>query len=226
MAKRQANVTADTREKLLTLAARSFSTQGYTATTMRGIADQAGIEAASIYYHFASKEELVDEVMAHGADSIVAHLQSHLDALPAGAGARERFKAALVGQMSALIKFGDYAMAHGRLLAQLPDKPRERQVKRREHHQKLWTSLIEALRDEGLLRPDVDIALCRVFVLGIVNSAQTWFNPRKGSMERVAEQFCTIFFEGMLPEDRRPGVGGATTSIADEANAADAAPAS
>lgn len=203
MARKQANVTADTREKLLVLAARSFGTQGYSATTMRGIAEQAGIEAASIYYHFSSKEELVDEVMAHGADSIVQHLTRYLDALPPEASARERFKAALVGQMSALVKYGDYAMAHGRLLAQLPDKPRERQIKRREQHQKLWSALLEALRDEGLLRADVDIALCRVFVLGFVNSAQTWFNPRKGSMEDVAEQLCILFFEGVLPLDQR-----------------------
>jgi TetR/AcrR family transcriptional regulator, cholesterol catabolism regulator len=47
----------------LRLAARLFATQGYTATTMRVIAEQAGIEAASIYYHFSSKEELVDVVM-------------------------------------------------------------------------------------------------------------------------------------------------------------------
>lgn len=56
MTKRQANATTvDTREKLMRLAARAFGTQGYAATTMRGIADQAGIEAASIYYHFSSK---------------------------------------------------------------------------------------------------------------------------------------------------------------------------
>ena len=205
MARKQVSVTTDTREKLLMLAARSFGTQGYSATTMRGIAEQAGIEAASIYYHFSSKEELVDEVMSHGADAITEHIEQHLDALPPNAGARERFKAALVGQMSALMKFGDYAMAHGRLLAQLPDKPRERQLKRREQHQKLWSSLFEGLRDEGLLRREVDIALCRVFVLGFVNSVQTWFNPRKGSMEHVAEQLCAIFFEGVLPLGEREG---------------------
>ncbi|HXZ07161.1 MAG TPA: helix-turn-helix domain-containing protein, partial [Paraburkholderia sp.] len=111
---------------MLRLAARSFALQGYTATTMRSIADQAGIEAASIYYHFSSKEELVDVVMEHGADSIVQHINEHFDALSSNANAEDRFKAALVGQMSALIKFGDYALAHNRLLTQLPDKVRER----------------------------------------------------------------------------------------------------
>lgn len=69
MARKQKTVSSnasETRENLLKLAARTFGTQGYSATTMRKIAEQAGIEAASIYYHFSSKEQLVDEVMEQG----------------------------------------------------------------------------------------------------------------------------------------------------------------
>jgi AcrR family transcriptional regulator len=197
--KRNVNSNVDMRETLLQLAARSFVTHGYTATTMRSLADQAGIEAASIYYHFSSKEELAEVVVAHGGDSIVQHIHEHLDALPPNASAETRFNAAVLGQMSALIKFGDYALAHGRLLAQLPDKAREGQVKRHEQNQRLWTQLLEGLRTEGMLRPDVDIALCRVLLLGCINSVQGWFNPRKGSLDQVAKQICGMFFEGVKP---------------------------
>ncbi|CAG2132785.1 TetR/AcrR family transcriptional regulator [Cupriavidus numazuensis] len=201
MTKRQLNTaTVDTREKLMRLAARAFGTQGYSATSMRYIADQAGIEAASIYYHFSSKEELVDTVMEHGAASIIRHIQDHLDALPPDADAEQRFRAALLGQMSALIQYGDYALAHGRLLAQLPDSVRERVIKRREKHQAFWSRLLEDLRDEGQLREDVDIALCRVFVLSAITSAQTWFNPRKGSAEKIIDELCAIFFDGARPK--------------------------
>ncbi len=184
------------------LAARLFATQGYTATTMRVIADQAGIEAASIYYHFSSKEELVDVVMEHGAQSIVQHINEHFEALPPDANAVDRFKAALVGQMSALIKFGDYALAHNRLLTQLPDSVRERQIKRRERHQQLWTTVFDDLRTQGYLREDIDIALSRVFVLGFINSVQTWFDPKKGTLDKIADQFITMFFEGAAPATR------------------------
>jgi len=203
MAKKQYKSSPDTRETLLRLAARSFATQGYSATTMRSIADQAGIEAASIYYHFSSKEELVEEVMAHGGDSIVQHLKDHLDALPPGANAEDRLRAAVVGQMSALVKFGDYALAHSRLLAQLPEKVQGRQVKRREQHQKLWNALLEDLKKDGVLREDADIHLCRVFILGCINSVQTWFSPRKGSLDGVADQLCAIFFDGVRSRQAR-----------------------
>ena len=174
---------------------------------MRSIADQANIEAASIYYHFSSKEELVDVVMEHGANSILQHINDHFDALPPTANAADRFRAALVGQMSALIKYGDYALAHGRLLSQLPDKVRERQIKRRERHQRLWTTVFDDLRKEGFLREGIDVALCRISVLGFINSVQTWFDPKKGSLDKIADQFITMFFEGVQPaaKSRRSG---------------------
>lgn len=199
MARRHTNTAgaSETRENLLRFAARAFGIQGYSATTMRNIAEQAGIEAASIYYHFSSKEDLVDEVMEQGGDRIVHSLREKVDALGTGATAEQRFRAAVFGQMSGLVKHGDFALAHSRLLGQLPEKVRERQIKRRERHQKLWNDLLEELRTEGKLRDDVDIHLARIFLLGSINSIQTWFNPRKGSLEKVAEQLCDMFFKGV-----------------------------
>lgn len=204
MTKRQVNATpVDTREKLLRLAARAFGTQGYAATTMRGIADQAGIEAASIYYHFSSKEELLEAVMEHGAQSIFAHTRARIEALPPGADAEQRFRAGLLGLIGAMIKYGDYTLAHGRQLAELPDKVRERQIKRRAQHQDFWNGMLEDLRIEGRLREDIDIALCRVFILSTITSVQTWFNPKKGSPEKVIDELCRILFEGVRPREVR-----------------------
>ena len=190
MARRQtsAHDGNETRETLLKLAARTFGEQGYSATTMRNIAEQSGIEAASIYYHFASKEELVDEVMEQGGNRIISQQQERLAALGADATAEQRFRAAVLG--------------HGRLLGQLPDKVRERQIKRRERHQKFWSGLLEDLRAEGRLRADADIHLARIMILGSINSIQSWFNPRKGSLEKVADQICDMFFRGVGPADK------------------------
>jgi TetR/AcrR family transcriptional regulator, cholesterol catabolism regulator len=197
--KRNVKAAGEMREVLLQLAARSFAAKGYAATTMRSIADQAGIEPASIYYYFSSKEALVEGVVVEGAARIVQHIQDHLDTLPTEAGAEARFRMAIRGQMSALVHYGDYALAHGRLLAQLPDRTREGQVSRREDNQRLWNGLLEGLRAEGRLRDDVDISLCRVFLLGCINGVQGWFDPRKGSLEQVAEQVGDLFFQGVRP---------------------------
>lgn len=203
MAKRQTQgAQEDTREKLMRLAARSFGTQGYAATTMRHIADQAGIEAASIYYHFSSKEALVDAVMAHGADNIVRHTHERLAALPKDADAQLCFKVAMAGQLDAVIKYGDYAFARGRLHAQLPEKVQARQVARSEQYKAFWDELFTRLQQEGFLRDNVNVGLCRVLVLSTINSAVSWFDPQKGSPELVVEQLCAMLFNGITPRER------------------------
>ena len=51
------------RDELLDLAATMFAERGLRATTVRDIADSAGILSGSLYHHFSSKEEMVDEVL-------------------------------------------------------------------------------------------------------------------------------------------------------------------
>jgi AcrR family transcriptional regulator len=55
---------ASTRALILQTALTSFRERGYDQTTMRGIAQQAGVSAGNAYYYFGSKEELVQEFYA------------------------------------------------------------------------------------------------------------------------------------------------------------------
>jgi AcrR family transcriptional regulator len=52
------------REEILDAAAELFTSRGYAATSTRMIADAVGVRQASLYYHFASKEELLEELLA------------------------------------------------------------------------------------------------------------------------------------------------------------------
>ena len=48
-----------TRERILDIALELFTTQGYDKTSLRQIAEQLGYSKAAIYYHFASKEDIL-----------------------------------------------------------------------------------------------------------------------------------------------------------------------
>lgn len=52
------------REEILDAAAELFTSRGYAATSTRMIADAVGVRQASLYYHFHSKEELLEELLA------------------------------------------------------------------------------------------------------------------------------------------------------------------
>jgi AcrR family transcriptional regulator len=50
----------DTKQKILDAAERLIAEQGYAATSLRQIIGEAGVNLASVHYHFGSKEELLD----------------------------------------------------------------------------------------------------------------------------------------------------------------------
>ena len=54
---------ATAREEILDAAAELFAERGYAATSTRLIAETVGIRQASLYYHFASKEQILAELL-------------------------------------------------------------------------------------------------------------------------------------------------------------------
>lgn len=61
--KAKPEVKADTKQEILDAALELFSTQGYEATSVSQIADAVGIRKASLYSHFASKQEILDRLL-------------------------------------------------------------------------------------------------------------------------------------------------------------------
>ena len=53
----------DTKREILDAALELFSTQGYEATSVSQIADAVGIRKASLYSHFASKQEILETII-------------------------------------------------------------------------------------------------------------------------------------------------------------------
>jgi len=64
----------NTKEKIITVATRIFSRFGFYKTSMDEIARTAHKAKGSLYYHFASKEELFTEVVAQELKNLKAEL--------------------------------------------------------------------------------------------------------------------------------------------------------
>ena len=77
------------RDELLELAATMFAERGLRATTVRDIADGAGILSGSLYHHFASKEEMVDELLHSFLDWLFGRYQEIIDTAAESAGATQ-----------------------------------------------------------------------------------------------------------------------------------------
>ncbi len=59
----------NTKHEILEAALDLFSTQGFEATSVSQIADAVGIRKASLYSHFASKQEILDALMREVMDA-------------------------------------------------------------------------------------------------------------------------------------------------------------
>jgi len=58
----------ETVKKILECAERLFATKGYDAASIRDITNEAGVNLASIHYHFGSKEKLLEELLKKKLD--------------------------------------------------------------------------------------------------------------------------------------------------------------
>ena len=63
----------NTRDEILNVALELFSVNGYEATSISQLADAVGIRKASLYSHFASKQEILDDVVASVLEGYAEH---------------------------------------------------------------------------------------------------------------------------------------------------------
>lgn len=142
----------DVRAQILSHATRLFAEQGYDGTSVQQIADAVGIRKPSLLYHFKSKDELRENVLAE----MLAHWNAVLPGLLLKASTEERFDAT----MEALSEFFIEDPARARLfLRETLDRPEHMQAMLNEFVRP-WIDLLaqqlERAKAQGLVQPDVD----------------------------------------------------------------------
>jgi AcrR family transcriptional regulator len=91
------------REQILDAAAALFVENGFTATSTRTIAEKVGVRQASLYYHFANKEEMLDELLTASVRPGLDVVRSLEALVPASASAAGALHAALILDTTTLI---------------------------------------------------------------------------------------------------------------------------
>ncbi len=186
----------DTRRQILDAAARLLRRNGYASTSLRDIAAATGMKAGSLYYHFASKEELAETVMVEGIDLVRAAVQKALDARPGDADPLDNIEIAIRAHLQALHESGDYASANIRCFNHVPDEMKQRLRKVRERYNADWRKLIQRARAAGRLDPDIDEEALRYGLFGVMNWTLEWLRPGGQPPDRLGAMFFRILFHG------------------------------
>ncbi|MBH0776733.1 TetR/AcrR family transcriptional regulator [Nocardia bovistercoris] len=195
----------DTRARILAAAAKVLSTKGYSETRLADIAVLAELRAPAVYYYFASRDELIAEVMAVGQHRLRSHVESALAALPAETGPMDRICAAIEAHLGVELHLSDFATAVTRNLGQLPDDIRDRLRAESGAYNALWRDLLDAARAAGVVRPDLDLAAARMLLMGALNWTPEWWNPRVGPLTTLVVTAQCLVRHGLgLPGAGQP----------------------
>lgn len=192
-----------TRERILLEAARLFRQHGYAATTLREVADAAGVKAGSIYYHFESKEQILGEVLDKGIKIVYETVRARIDALPKDAPWRDRIAAGIEGHLWGMLHHGDFTSANMRIYGQIPESAKAKHRVVRREYADYWDQLLQSALAAGELRADASTTIIRLFVIGALNWTVEWYNPERGSFQDFARQITAIIFDGILVHDKK-----------------------
>lgn len=179
----EATKAARTRMLVLSAAARIIRDLGYKAATMRAISNEAGIEAGSIYYHFGSKEAILDEVLDLGLRDILEGVSKAVSDEVQHPDEISRIAAAIEAHVKYLFQASEFTSANIRIYGHLPSEVRIRHRSVRNEYAKLWDGILSDAKKAGVLRSDIRVIPLRQVMLGALNWTVEWFDPSKAGEE-------------------------------------------
>nr|WP_237541576.1 TetR/AcrR family transcriptional regulator [Streptomyces sp. SID4936] len=179
-------------------AAEVFAARGYNATTVRRIADDAGLLAGSLYYHFDSKESMLDEILSAFLDELWA---GYGTVLAAGLGPRETIEALVTQSFRQIDRHGPAVAIYQRESRHLSAQPRFAYLAdTRLKFENAWLRTLERGVAERAFRADLDVRLVYRFVRDTVWVAASWYRPGGvHSPEEIARQYLSMVLEGITP---------------------------
>jgi AcrR family transcriptional regulator len=158
-----------TRKRLLEAAAAEVARCGVAGTSINAIAAAAGLKTGSVYFHFESKDQLVEAMLEEGLLASLAFLDAALAALPNNADAATRLGAAIRSHATAVHELSNYTVAV--LASSFPNESSGPVVRKlRRTYVSRWTQLVTDAQNAGVLPPEPDPRLLRDLIFGALNA--------------------------------------------------------
>ncbi|HVB41677.1 MAG TPA: TetR/AcrR family transcriptional regulator [Streptosporangiaceae bacterium] len=189
------------RDDVVRLAGQLFARKGYRATTVREIADAAGILSGSLYHHFDSKESIGDEILAGFLDEILADYRA---AVATGGDPRSVIEQIVRSTSKTLTKNraalamlqNDWSYFRSQpRFGYLPKSLRE--------IERTWIGQLERGVADGTFRSDLDPALTYRLLRDVLWIPAVWSQSAGYTTDRIVDAFLRLLFDGITA----PGSG-------------------
>jgi TetR/AcrR family transcriptional regulator, cholesterol catabolism regulator len=188
---------SERRADLVRIAGELFAEKGFRATTVREIADAAGILSGSLYHHFDSKESIGDEILTGFLDDV---LTGYRDAVAEGGDAHT--------VVERIVRTSTDRLARNRAaLTMLKNdwgyfsgQPRFAHLRRvLREIEAIWIEELERGKTEGAFRSDLDPRLTYRLLRDILWIPTHWRQGGDGwTPDQVVDAFLALLFHGIL----------------------------
>jgi TetR/AcrR family transcriptional regulator, cholesterol catabolism regulator len=185
------------RDAMLGLAAELFAEKGFRATTVRDIADAAGVLSGSLYHHFDSKESIVDRLLSEFLNDLMARYEAVVAAGDRPRATLERFIEvafdALPRHRAAIVVF----QQDGAYLAEFERFDYINAVA--SEIERMWVAVIERGVAAGELVTE-NPKLTYHFIRDAVWVSVRWYRPDgEWSTAELSRQFIATVIQGLAP---------------------------
>jgi AcrR family transcriptional regulator len=182
------------KEVILEKAAQLFRKNGFNATSMRDLAENVGVEAASLYNHINSKAELLQEICFRIANRFTAHMDEVMAS-----------DLSAIGKIEAILRFHIRQMLHNYEEVYVSDREWKHLTdpylsnfkgQRRTHRQRIASIIEEGIRKNEIKKIDAPTAV--LILLHAVSGIESWHRSRqKISGELLEQNMILILVEGL-----------------------------
>lgn len=176
--------------------------RGYHGTAVREVARASGIQMASVYYHFPSKQSLLIEVMSRTMRDLTAVTRTAAEA--AGDNPVDRLTAAVRAHIIFhAVRRKEAFLADSELRSV---DPAQRTVVTgwRDRHEAVFRDILEqGIRSGKFAKVDLRLALNAL--LAMCTEVAVWYRPDgRLSLEQIARSYTSLFLSGVLSPAASP----------------------
>ncbi|MES2655661.1 MAG: TetR/AcrR family transcriptional regulator [Bacteroidota bacterium] len=182
------------KDQIVDAAALLFKQRGYVSTSMRDLATELGIEAASIYHHIKSKEELLESICFDMANKFISNAKEVNDIY---FNAEERLRMAIKLHIETITENQNQSavfLSEWRNLSE-PKLGLFKQL-RNQYENQFTIILIDGENEDIFDQTDKKFAV--LSILSTINFVNEWYNPEgKMNAAEIAEKLSNFIMGGL-----------------------------
>jgi len=182
------------KEQIIDAAALLFKQKGYASTTMRDLATELGIEAASIYHHIKSKEELLESICFDMANKFILNAKEVNDIY---FNAEQKLRSAIKLHVETITQNQNQSavfLGEWRNLSE-PKLTLFKQL--RQQYENQFTIILMDGENEDIF-DQVDKKFAVLSILSTINFVNEWYKPDgKMNAAEIAEKLSNFIMGGL-----------------------------